>query len=67
MMSSTDGPVHQQATQEMVKSFITETRITDFRIPFITYADIIKKLRQASKCLMSVPDFWLDTSTWYGK
>ena len=33
---------------------------------FMTYADAIKKLPQASECLMSTPDYWLDTSAGYG-
>ena len=47
----------------MEKSLITEVsyfflkiEITDFGVPFMTYADAIKKLPQALVCLMSTLD-----------
>ena len=46
--------------------FFLKIEITDFRVPFMTYSDTIKKLPQASECLMGVSDFWPDTSAGYG-
>ena len=58
----------------MEKSFITKVSIfflkiesTDFGVRFMTDADIIRKLPQASECLINAPDFWPDTlTTGYG-
>ena len=38
----------------------------DFGVPFMTYADAIKKLSQASECLTNALDFWPDTLAGHG-